>query len=197
MPSELVNSHNNIVTAFKIFWDWPQSFYRFLDAVRQNNGQSSADGPQKDLGALYPRLERRWRGDDFAFLQDAYNSYFIRTYERTARVRKSGRFRNNPGLLQQAVFSICRRLQEYLAYHLLPTYLAHANLLTRVQTEDLTHLMFRREEVEALDRKWRDAYSLSGAAAELVFPMNSYAIFSTHALAADRGPRADGSQEWK
>jgi TniQ len=84
-------------TVCKGLIDWPHGFYEFLQAYRtQRKGdQPIQGGPKVDLGNLYTQwLQEYWQHSAFAFVQDAFEKYFVENYWLSSPVIRTAVYQN-------------------------------------------------------------------------------------------------------
>ena len=91
-------------TAGKGMMNWPEGFYEFLDAYRSQvqEGKPLNGGPKADLGNLYTQwLQDYWRHPAFAFVHQAFEQYFIRTYSLSSAIARTNLCQENPEVAEQ------------------------------------------------------------------------------------------------
>jgi hypothetical protein len=92
LPLQVYRSY---ATAMKGLVDWPVGFHRFLN-VHRTQVKAPAGQVTKELAPLYLMwVEGRWRRDEFAFVQEAFDDFLIATYPLTRSVTHLDRYRRS------------------------------------------------------------------------------------------------------
>ena len=177
MKTQALTPHQSYclyATALKAIMNWPQGFYEFLDAYRGQvgKGKPSDHAVRYDLGSLYTWLEDHWQHPTFAFVQEAFNEYFIDRYGLKHAVLKSGRYRDNKDIIERIKYITVKE-----ACSLLHTdddtikLLVDVGKLTRYESQDIhKYLRLDRAEVLTLQAKWLDSLSIAEAEALMGAP---------------------------
>ena len=156
-------------TALKAIISWPQGFFDFLDAYKGqlNKSKHHVRAVGYDLGTIYTWLEKYWHHPSFAFVQEAFNDYFVHTYGLTHAVVKSGRYRNNQIIIERINYiSVADAAKLLRTDAPMIKLLVDDGRLTKYESQDVhKHLRLDRAEVLALQVIWLDSITLKQAAA--------------------------------
>ncbi len=187
-------------TALKAVVNWPQGFYDFLDAYR---GQAPRGKPIThavgDLGSLYTWLERYWQHSAFAFVQGAFNHYFLEKYGLKHEVIKSARYRNNRELVKHFAYMSVKEAADLLhTDNEMIKFLVQIGRLTKYESQD-AHKFLRldRSEVLALQARWLDSISLVEASALIGVSQKAIPdMVKSGLLGAELSP-SEGARYWR
>ncbi len=157
-------------TAFKGLIHWPNGFYEFLQAYRnQLQSKLPNGGPKADLGNLYTQwLQDYWKHRAFEFVQKAFQHYFIDTYSLNSAVTRTNVCVQNPdvaGSLPQVNIAEAARLLGTTP-KMIDVLVKTGNLTCQdsALTDKRKYRYIHRAEVLALRNKWSDEVNLAEAA---------------------------------
>lgn len=187
-------------TALKAIINWPQGFYNFLDAYRGEapRGKHSTQAVG-DLGSLYSWLELRWQHSAFAFVQEAFNQFFLENYALKHEIIKSSRYKKNRELVKLFAYMSVKEAARLLHTSAeMIKFLVQIGRLTKHESQD-AHKFLRldRSEILALQASWLDSISLAAAAELMGAPQKVIpSMVRLGLIQAEPGP-SEGILKWR
>jgi hypothetical protein len=187
-------------TALKAIINWPHGFYKFLDVYRgeapTRKYHAQAVG---DLGNLYTWLEIHWQRSAFAFVQEAFNQFFLENYALKHEIVKSNRYKKNRELMKRLAYMGVEEAARLLhTSEDMIKVLVQIGRLTKHESQD-AHKFLRldRSEILALQASWLDSISLAAAAELIGVPQTLIpSMIKVGLIQAEPGP-SEGIRKWR
>lgn len=186
---------------------WPDNFYAFLDSYRLRGGREPSHVVGEDLAQIYTQLlEKAWRSPPFQFVQEAFNEYLESRYATSLSLLRLRRYVEDADFRERTPFMIeteaartlrttPKIMQRLADADILPAYDLVGDKVGRGDRP--TYRWYRRDDVQELEQKWREALPLNKAAEVLGVPSKAVRnLIMLGMLKAVRGPNVDGSGAW-
>ncbi|MHB8598513.1 MAG: helix-turn-helix domain-containing protein [Ktedonobacteraceae bacterium] len=155
-------------TACKGLVDWPQGFYEFLQAykLQRKGNQPIHGGPKVDLGNIYTQwLQDYWQHPAFAFVQEAFESYFANNYWLSSSVIRTNVYQSHTDAARE--FANINIAEAARIMGITPHWidlLIKAGRLTAYTTSSAGRLKFvNKTEVLKLRNQWSEYITRSEA----------------------------------
>jgi len=187
-----------ITTAVWFMTDWPHNFHSFVQTMLESDDGAMLPRRLTDIGKMYTKwLIDYWQGDEFRFVRDIFDRYIVQENYFPGLAR-SKRAEETPYLANRQVLIGITETARMLSVGLKTVGSLTAAGLLANQRHSTQSPVFLRKEVEDLRDSWNDTLSLMEAAAMLGTWHEVVGDFVRKGLLdAVRGPRTDGSRQWR
>jgi len=195
-PQSHTNPHDSFIRTLRIFDNWPNRFWSFLDSLSRRRGDLCDTGIKRSFGQFYRTLFRRLPSAQFDFLRSAFRDYVednpvFRSDAHRIRFGHSVKRKFITKLEAQRQLGTGRTVNDLIKAGKLKTITRRTHLNRKI-------VLVNARDVLTVRRRFESALNIRDTAERLGVCVQSVTdLIEQKCLQPLRGPTVDGYPGWR